>query len=70
MSILKDVFAELVSMFLGDARLSASILAVVALAASLIKVAGLAPIVGGGVLLVGSLATVVIAVLATAHRHR
>jgi hypothetical protein len=70
MTILKDVLAELVSMFLGDANLSASILVVVAAAAGLIDLTGLHPLVGGSVLLVGCLAAVAIAVLATAKRHR
>lgn len=56
MTILKDVFAELFGMFVGDARLSAAILVVVALAAGLIHLAGASPLIGGGVLLAGCLA--------------
>jgi hypothetical protein len=59
MTILKDVLAELVGMFLGDARLAAAILIVVALSAALIDVAGVEPLIGGGVLLVGCLSLVV-----------
>lgn len=70
MTILKDVLAELFGMFLGDARLSAAIFAVVALAAGLIDLAGLDPLIGGGVLLVGCLAVMVTAVLRTARLHR
>ena len=70
MTILRDVLAELFSMFLGDVHLSASILVVVALAAGLIDLTGLHPLVGGSVLLVGCLAAVAIAVLATARHHR
>jgi hypothetical protein len=62
MTILRDVFAELLGMFVGDARLSAAILAVVALAALLIEVAQVDPLIGGGVLLLGCLAVVVEAV--------
>ncbi|WP_233253168.1 DUF1127 domain-containing protein [Paracoccus binzhouensis] len=61
MTILKDVLAELVGMFIGDARLSAAILAVVAVAVALIDLAQVEPLIGGGVLLVGSLAVVPIA---------
>lgn len=62
MTILKDVFAELCGMFAGDARLSAAVLAIVALAALLIEIARLDALVGGGVLLLGCLAVVVEAV--------
>jgi Flp pilus assembly protein TadB len=70
MTILKDVLGELLSMFLGDARLSISILVVVAAAAALIDLAGLDPLVGGAVLLLGCLATVIVAVVMTARRER
>lgn len=59
MTILEDVLAELIGMFLGDARLTAAILIVVALSAALIDVAGVEPLIGGGVLLVGCLVLVV-----------
>lgn len=59
MTMLKDVLVELIGMFLGDARLTAAILVVVALSAVLIDVAGIEPLIGGGVLLVGCLLLVV-----------
>jgi hypothetical protein len=62
MTILRDVLAELFGMFAGDVRLSVAILAVVALAALLIKLAHIDPLIGGGVLLLGCLAVVVEAV--------
>ena len=62
MTILRDVLAELFGMFVGDARLSVAILAVVALAALLIDLAQVEPLIGGGVLLLGCLAVVVEAV--------
>lgn len=62
MTILKDVFAELIGMFVGDAMLSAAVLAVVALAALLIEVGHVLPLIGGGVLLVGCLAVLIGAV--------
>lgn len=67
MTILKDVLAELFGMFVGDARLTAAILAVVAASAAAIELAGAPPLVGGGLLLVGSLAVVIGAVLLTAR---
>lgn len=66
MTILKDVLAELIGMFVGDARLSVSILIVVAIAAGLIDLAGASPIIGGVALLAGCLAVVFFAVLRAA----
>ena len=69
MTILKDVLAELVGMFVGDAWLSAAILAVVALAAGLVELAHVRPLIGGGVLLLGSLAVTVDAVRRACRRQ-
>ena len=68
MTIFSEVLAELFSMFLGDARLSLAILLVVAASAALVDLAGAAPLVGGAVLLVGCLGTVLGAVLHAARR--
>src|SRR3546814_19126966 len=62
MTIFKDVFSELVSMFLGDARMSGATLAVVAVAAGLIDLAHVEPLISGGVLLIGSPVVVLVAV--------
>lgn len=69
MTILKDVLSELLGMFLGDARLSAAILLVVAVAAGVIDLAGASPLVGGGVLLVGCLTVMIGAVLRAARQR-
>lgn len=69
MTILKDVLTELIGMFVGDVRLSFSILIVVAMAAGTIDLAGTPPIVGGAVLLAGCLAVVIFAVLRAAKAH-
>jgi hypothetical protein len=66
MTILKDVIAELFGMFVGDARLTAAILMVVAIAASLVGLAGISPLIAGGVLLAGCLAVLIGAVLRAA----
>ena len=66
MSVLGEVFAELFSMFAGDARLSLGALAVVAVAA--LAAAFASPLVAGTVLLAGSLAVLVINVLLAARR--
>lgn len=67
MTILKDVLAELFGMFLGDARLSAAILVVVAVAAGVIRLAGAPPLLGGAILLAGCLAVMIGAVLRAAR---
>lgn len=68
MTILRDVLAELVGMFIGDARLSAAILAVVAATALLIEIGRVEPLIGGGVLLVGCLIVLLAAVRRAALR--
>lgn len=70
MTILKDVFAELFGMFVGDARLTAAILLVVAAAAVAIDVLGAAPLIGGAILLVGCLGVMILAVIRTARRKK
>jgi hypothetical protein len=55
MTMLKEIIAELVGMFMGDARLTLAVLALVVSAAALIKIAGVDPLGAGGVLLVGCL---------------
>jgi hypothetical protein len=66
-SVISEVFAELFSMFAGDARLSLGTLGVVVLAAA--AAAWFAtPVVAGAVLLVGSLGVLVVSVLLAARR--
>lgn len=55
MGMLKEVLAELIGMFVGDARLTIPILALVAASAALINLAGVDPLLGGGILLIGCL---------------
>lgn len=69
MTILTDVLAELFKMFVSDARLTAAILAVVAVTAALINGASLSPLLGGAVLLLGCIAVLVMAIRREA-RHR
>lgn len=69
MSILKDVLSELFGMFVGDARLTAAILAMVAVAAVLIDGTALPPLVGGSALLAGCVAVLVISVRREARRR-
>jgi hypothetical protein len=55
MTMLKQIFAELIGMFVGDARLTLAVLAIVAGVAALIKIAGIDPLGAGVILLVGCL---------------
>ena len=59
MEVLKDVLAELFSMFVTDARLTLSTLALVLVVAALTVGLGLQPLIGGLVLLVGCIGIVV-----------
>jgi amino acid transporter len=69
MSILRDVFAELFSMFVSDAPLTAAILVVVASAAALAGLGAPAWLVGGALLL-GCVAVLVESVTREARRRR
>jgi len=55
MIMLKELAAELIGMFIGDKRLTISILAIVAAVGSLVDFIGLHPLVGGSALLFGCL---------------
>ena len=55
MTMLKELAAELIGMFIGEKRLTISILAIVAAVGSLVDFIGLHPLVGGGALLFGCL---------------
>ena len=66
MNILGDVAKELLAMFLADARLTLSILFLVAIAA--ISVDWLHPFVGGAILVVGTLLIIVEAVARETNR--
>jgi len=70
MTILRDVLAELVGMFLGDAWLATAVLALVAVVAMLVDFAGLDALVGGAGLLIGCLAILTIVTAAEARQRR
>ena len=55
MTVLKDVVGELIGMFVGEKRLTIALLAIVAMAGSLVDFSGLDPLVGGAVMLFGCL---------------
>ena len=53
MTMLKELAAGLVGMFVAEKRLAIAVLAIVALAGSLVDLAGFNPLVGGAVVLFG-----------------
>ena len=67
MSILLDVAKELFGMFVADLRLSIGVLVLVGLVALAVDSLGLAPLAGGGLLLLGSLLIVIEATLRKAQ---
>jgi len=69
MTILRDVLAELYAMFMADTRLTAAILAVVAVAAAIVEATGLPPLLGGAVLLFGCIGLLVLSVWRAARRR-
>jgi hypothetical protein len=70
MTILKDVLAEIFSMFVADARLTAAVLATVAFSAAMIRATGLPALAGGTFLLLSCLAVLVLSVRREAARRR
>jgi hypothetical protein len=65
----QDLVAEIVGMFVGDARLTIAVLGIVGLSAVLIRLAGIDPLVGGGVLTFGCLLTLVESVHRSSRRR-
>ena len=55
MTMLKEVVAELIGMFVGERRLTIAVLMIVAMAGCLVDFTGLDPLVGGAVMLFGCL---------------
>ena len=67
MTILRELAAELIGMFFGETRLAAALLALVAATGLLIDFAGLDHLMGGAMLLFGSLALLVVSVCRAAR---
>jgi len=63
MTMLKELAAELIGMFVGEMQLPISILAVVAVVGSLVDFIGLDPLLGGAALLFGCLILLTASVL-------
>lgn len=69
MSLLREVLAELLGMFLADARLSVAVLVLVGAVAVMIDGFGVPPLAGGAVLLLGCLAILGAVTTATSRRR-
>ena len=59
MTMLKELAAELIGMFVAEKRLTIAVLVIVAVTGSLVDFAGLNPLVGGAVLLFGCLSLLI-----------
>ncbi|HUN52757.1 MAG TPA: hypothetical protein VMU42_16650 [Candidatus Sulfotelmatobacter sp.] len=62
MKLLGTVFRELTGLFLDDAFLAVAALGTLGIAGLLIKALGIAPLIGGGLLLAGSVASLLVSV--------
>ena len=69
MTMLKELAAELIDMFFAERRLAIAVLAIVAVAGSLVDLAGLNPLVGGAVLLLGCLILLIESVCRSARAN-
>ena len=67
MTILKEVVAELIGMFVAEGRLTIAVLTVVIIAGWLVDFAGLDPLVGGTALLFGCLSLLIESVCRSAR---
>jgi hypothetical protein len=67
MAILKELAAELIDMFFGEARLAAALLALVTATGLLIDFAVLDQLAGGAILLFGSVALLIVSVCRAAR---
>ena len=68
MTTLKELAGELIGMFFAETRLTMALLALVAVTGLLIDFAGLDQLVGGAILLFGSLILLVASVYRAARR--
>ena len=70
MNILREVAGGLFKMFVGDGVLTAGILIVVSLAGSLTSTDAVPPLVGGAILLFGSIVVLAASVVLSSRRLR
>ena len=67
MTMLKDIVAELIGMFVGEKRLTVAVLAIVVTAGSLVDFTDLNSLVGGAFLLFGCLVLLIESVCRSAR---
>jgi hypothetical protein len=67
MTMLRDIVAELIGMFVGEKRLTVAVLAIVAVAGSLVDFTDLNSLVGGAFLLFGCLVLLIESVCRSAR---
>ena len=67
MTMLKELAAELIGMFVAESRLTLLVLAIVAVAGLLVNLGSLNPLLGGAALLLGCLLLLVESVLRAAR---
>jgi hypothetical protein len=67
MTMLKKIAAELIGMFVGETRLTISVLAIVAVVGSLVDFIDLDPLLGGAALLFGCLVLLIESVCRSAR---
>jgi hypothetical protein len=67
MTVLKALAAELIGMFFGEKQLSLAVLALVAVTGLLVDFAGLDRLIGGAILLFGSLILLVVSICRAAR---
>jgi hypothetical protein len=67
MTMLKEIAAELIGMFVGETRLTISVLAIVAAVGSLVDFIDLDPLLGGAALLFGCLVLLIESVCRSAR---
>ncbi len=70
MTLLRDIAGELAGMFFADIRLAGAVLLLVSVVATVVRILGAPPLIGGAVLLIGCHAILVEAVVREARRRR
>jgi heme A synthase len=70
MNILREVAAELLEMFVGDAWLTMGVLTVVSLTGLLTRYDAVPPLIGGAILFLGCIVVLVASVVLYGRRHR
>jgi hypothetical protein len=68
MRLISTILSELFSLFVDDGSLALQVVGLIAVVAALVKLAGLAPLWGGGLLLLGCLAILALSLARMARR--